>query len=114
MTLQSFKKNFVSALLVIVQNLLNKSNLNLDYSHSYFKMKFKLSLQEYEKQLKIAKKKYDKLCKQYKRCKSAYQAEMISEDLEDTRQDVIELQIILNEIRQEKKLHECDPSQFVY
>jgi F0F1-type ATP synthase membrane subunit b/b' len=77
-------------------------------------MKFKLSLQEYEKELKQAKKKYDKLCKQYKKCRSSYQAETIAEDLEDTRQDIVELQIIINEIRQEKKLHECDPTEFVY
>ena len=61
-------------------------------------MNFTKSLVEYEQDLKTAKKTYDKLCKQYKRCRSSYQAEMLAEDIEDARQDVIELQIIINEI----------------
>ena len=69
-------------------------------------MNFTQSLVEYEQDLKTAKKTYDKLCKQYKRCRSSYQAEMLAEDIEDARQDVIELQIIINEIYQSKKLAE--------
>jgi hypothetical protein len=69
-------------------------------------MNFTKSLVEYEQDLKTAKKTYDKLCKQYKRCRSSYQAEMLAEDIEDARQDVIELQIIINEIYQSKKLAE--------
>jgi hypothetical protein len=69
-------------------------------------MNFTKSLVEYEQDLKTAKKTYDKLCKQYKRCTSSYQAEMLAEDIEDARQDVIELQIIINEIYQSKKLAE--------
>ena len=64
------------------------------------------SIQEYEKDLKDVKKKYDKLRKQITRCKSDYQYEIMCEDLEDCRQDVIELQIIINEIYQSKKLAE--------
>lgn len=74
-------------------------------------MQFNKSLQEYEQELKQAKKYYDKLCKQYKKCKSSYQAEMIAEDLEDVRQDVIELQFIIDEIRQENKLKKYDQAQ---
>lgn len=72
------------------------------------------SLHEYEQDLKDTKKSYDKLCKQYKRCRSSYQAETLAEDIEDLRQDIIELQILINEIRQGKKLKDCDVEQFVY
>jgi hypothetical protein len=70
-------------------------------------MNFK-TIQEYEKDLKEAKKKYDKLVKQIKRCRSEYQYEIMCEDLEDCRQDVIELQIIITELRNKKKLAEID------
>lgn len=69
-------------------------------------MNYSKSLQEYENDLKEAKKKHDKLCKQLKKCKSSYQYEMIAEDVEDARQDVIELQIIITELRNKKKLSE--------
>lgn len=70
-------------------------------------MNFK-TIQEYEKDLKEAKKKYDKLVKQIKRCRSEYQYEIMCEDLEDCRQDVIELQILITELRKQKKLAEID------
>lgn len=70
-------------------------------------MNFK-TIQEYEKDLKDAKKKYDKLTKQIKRCRSEYQYEIMCEDLEDCRQDVIELQIIITDLRKQKKLAEID------
>ena len=70
-------------------------------------MNFK-SIQEYEKDLKDAKKRYDKLAKQIKRCRYEYQYEIMCEDLEDCRQDVIELQIIITELRNKKKLAEID------
>jgi archaellum component FlaC len=66
------------------------------------------TIQEYEKDLKDAKKKYDKLTKQIRRCKSDYQYEMLCEDLEDCRQDIIELQIIITELCKQKKLAEID------
>ena len=66
------------------------------------------SISEYEKNLKVAKKKYDKLTKQIKRCKSDYQYEMMVEDLEDTRQDIIEIQLIIQDLRNQKKLAEVD------
>jgi hypothetical protein len=66
------------------------------------------SISEYEKNLKVAKKKYDKLTKQIKRCKSDYQYEMMAEDLEDTRQDIIEIQLIIQDLRNQKKLAEVD------
>ncbi|NDG30032.1 hypothetical protein EB118_08125 [bacterium] len=77
-------------------------------------MKFTKSLAEYEQDLKSIKKTYTKLSKQYKNCKSAYEAELIAEDLEDYRQDIIELQIIINEIIQNKPLKNCSTSKLVY
>jgi archaellum component FlaC len=68
------------------------------------------SIQDYEKQLKDVKKKYDKLTKQIRRCKSEYQYEIMCEDLEDCRQDMIELQLIIRDLRQQKKLAEIDVS----
>jgi hypothetical protein len=66
------------------------------------------SIQEYEKDLKEAKKRYDKLTKQIRNCKSEYQYEIMCEDLEDCRQDVFELQLIIKDLRQQKKLAEID------
>lgn len=66
------------------------------------------SIQEYEKDLKEAKKKYEKLTKQIRKCRSEYQYEIMCEDLEDCRQDVIELQLIIKDLRQQKKLAEVD------
>lgn len=70
-------------------------------------MNFK-SIQEYEKDLKEAKKRYDKLTKQIKKCKSEYQYEMLCEDLEDAREDVVELQLIIKDLRKQKKLAEVE------
>ena len=61
-------------------------------------------------QLRDAKKTYDKLCKKYKKTRSEY----LLEDIEDLRQDIIELQVLINEMKQGKPLHKCDSSQFVY
>jgi archaellum component FlaC len=66
------------------------------------------SIQEYEKDFKDCKKKYEKLTKQIRRCKSEYQYEMLCEDLEDCRQDMIELQILITELRNKKKLAELE------
>jgi archaellum component FlaC len=66
------------------------------------------TIQEYEKDLKDVKKKYDKLSKQIRRCKSEYQYEIMCEDLEDCRQDIIELQILIAELRNKKKLAEIE------
>ena len=77
-------------------------------------MNFTKSLAEYEQDLKTSKKDYTKLGKQYQNCRSASEAELIAEDLEDYRQDIIELQIIINEIIQNKPLKDCDSSLFVY
>jgi predicted nucleic acid-binding Zn-ribbon protein len=66
------------------------------------------SIQEYEKDLKDAKKRYDKMSKQIRKCKSDYQYEMMCEDMEDCRQDIVELQLIIKDLRQQKKLAELE------
>ncbi len=73
-------------------------------------MNYKKSLTEYEKELKEAKKRFDKLQKQYKKCRSAYQAEMIYDDLTILNEDISELQLIVKDLRQQKKLAELDAS----
>ena len=71
-------------------------------------MNYTKSLTEYEKELKEAKKKFDKLSKQYKKCRSAYQAEMIYDDLTILNEDISELQLIVKDLRQQKKFAELD------
>ena len=39
---------------------------------------------------------------------------MLREDVEDFRQDIIELQIVINELKQGKTLYQSDSTQFVY
>ena len=71
-------------------------------------MNYTKTLSEYEKELKEAKKKFDKLQKQYKKSRSAYQAEMIYDDLTIHNEDIAELQLIVKDLRQQKKLAELD------
>lgn len=69
-----------------------------------------ITVEDYQTQLRDAKKTYDKLNKQYKKTRSEY----LLEDIEDLRQDIVELQILINEAKQGKPLHLCDTSKFVY
>jgi len=69
-----------------------------------------MTIEEYQQQLRQVKKDYEKACKQYKKSKSIF----LREDIEDLRQDMIELQVLINEMKQGKPLHQCDSSQFVY
>lgn len=62
------------------------------------------TLQEYEKELKAQKKKFDKMTKQYKKCTSNYQAEMLYDDLTILSEDIRQLQLIVKELREEKRL----------
>lgn len=72
------------------------------------------TVSDYLKQLKEAKKEYDKLCKEYKKTKNNSLKEYLREDIEDLRQDIIQIQISMNELKQGKPLHLCDTSQFDY
>ena len=71
-------------------------------------MNYTKTLAEYDQELKEAKKKFDKLTKQYKKCRSAYQAEMMYDDLTILNEEIAELQMIVKELRQEKKLAKLD------
>ena len=76
-------------------------------------MNYTKPLSEYEKELKEAKKRFDKLSKQYKKCRSAYQAEMMYDDLTILNEDIAELQMIVKELRQQKKLAELEVWQML-
>jgi hypothetical protein len=60
-------------------------------------------IKDLEKELKLEKKRYDKLCKQLKKCRSSYQYEMMLEDVEDCRQDITELQLMIQDLRRKEK-----------
>ena len=77
-------------------------------------MTYDQKLTDYQQDLKQVKKEYDKKCKELKKARSSYQAEILREEVEELRQDIICLQISINEIKQGKPLHECDTTQFVY
>jgi predicted nucleic acid-binding Zn-ribbon protein len=64
------------------------------------------NLKELEKELKTEKKRFDKLCKQLRRCTSAFQYETLNEEAEDVRQDIIQLQLLIQDLRREKKEEE--------
>ena len=71
-------------------------------------MNYSKSIQEYEKELKEAKKKFDKLQKQYKKCRSSFQAEMLYDDLTILNEEICELQLIVKELRQQRKFAEIE------
>lgn len=68
------------------------------------------SVKDLEKELKSLKKKYDKLCKQIRKCRTEYQYDVMAEDIEDCRQDILELQLLIQDLRRkemkEKELEE--------
>jgi predicted nucleic acid-binding Zn-ribbon protein len=64
------------------------------------------NLKELEKELKAEKKRFDKLCKQLRRCTSSFQYENLNEEAEDVRQDIIQLQLIIQDLRRKKKEEE--------
>ena len=69
-------------------------------------MKYPHSIDHYQQELRQVKKEYDKKTKQLKKVKSLYQAEMIREDIEYLLQDKVELELIIKEIKQERKYQE--------
>lgn len=71
----------------------------------------KTILQEKEGELREAKKKFDKLSKQYKKCTSNHRSEMIYDDLVILNEDIAELNFIVKELRQQKKLTKFDSRQ---
>ena len=64
------------------------------------------NLKELEKELKAEKKRFDKLCKQLRRCTSSFQYENLNEEAEEVRQDIIQLQLIIQDLRRKRKEEE--------
>ena len=71
-------------------------------------MNYSKSIQDYEKDLKEAKKRYDKLLKQMKKARSSYQYENLADEAEVLYEDIAELQMIITDLRKQKKLAEID------
>jgi len=71
-------------------------------------MKFTKSIQEYEQDLKEAKKKYEKLLKQMKKARSEYHYYNLSDEAEVLYEDIAELQMTITDLRKQKKLAEID------
>lgn len=77
-------------------------------------MKLSKSLSEYQQELRQSKKEYDKLCKKLKKAKSSYQVEILREDIEDMRQDIVELQLIIEDLKQQKEFDDYNSEQLAY
>ena len=71
-------------------------------------MNYSKSIQDYEKDLKEAKKKYEKLLKQMKKARSSFQYENLADEAEVLYEDIAELQMIITDLRKQKKLAEID------
>jgi predicted nucleic acid-binding Zn-ribbon protein len=69
-------------------------------------MNFTKSIQEYEQDLKEAKKKYEKLLKQMKKARSEYHYYNLSDEAEVLYEDIAELQMTITDLRKQKKLTE--------
>ena len=71
-------------------------------------MNYSKSIQDYEKELKEGKKKYEKLLKQMKKARSSYQYENLADEAEVLYEDIAELQMMITYLRKKKKLAEID------
>lgn len=71
-------------------------------------MNYSKSIQDYEKDLKEAKKRYDKLLKQMKKARSSFQYENLADEAEVLYEDIAELQMMITDLRKQKKLAEID------
>ena len=71
-------------------------------------MNYSKSIQDYEKQLKEAKKKCEKLLKQMKKARSDYHYYNLSDDAEILYEDITNLQMTITDLRKQKKLAEID------
>jgi len=70
-------------------------------------MNFTKSIQEYEQDLKESKKKYEKLLKQMKKARSEYHYYNLSDEAEVLYEDIAELQMMITDLRKQKKLAEA-------
>ena len=71
-------------------------------------MNYSKSIQDYEKEIKEAKKKYEKLLKQMKKARTSFQYENLADEAEVLYEDIVELQMTITDLRKQKKLAEID------
>ncbi len=71
-------------------------------------MNYSKSIQDYEKELKEAKKKYEKLIKQMKKARTEYHYYNLSDEAEVLYEDIADLQMRITDLRKQKKLAEID------
>jgi predicted nucleic acid-binding Zn-ribbon protein len=71
-------------------------------------MNYSKSIQDYEKDLKEAKKKYEKLLKQMKKARTEYHYYNLSDEAEVLYEDIADLQMTITDLRKQKKLAEID------
>ena len=71
-------------------------------------MNYSKSIQDYEKELKEAKKKYEKLLKQMKKARTEYHYYTLSDEAEVLYEDIADLQMRITDLRKQKKLAEID------
>jgi len=69
-------------------------------------MNYSKSIRDYEKDLKEAKKKYEKLLRQMKKARSEYQYYNLSDEAEVLYEDIADIQMIVTDLRKQKKLTE--------
>ena len=71
-------------------------------------MNYSKSIQDYEKHLKEAKKKCEKLLKQMKKARSDYHYYNLSDEAEILYEDIANLQMTIIDLRKQKKLAGID------
>jgi len=69
-------------------------------------MNYSKSIRDYEKDLKEAKEKYEKLLRQMKKARSEYQYYNLSDEAEVLYEDIADIQMIVTDLRKQKKLTE--------
>lgn len=64
------------------------------------------SIQEYEKELKTEKKRFDKLSKRLKKCRSNYEYDTLYDEIETLHEDIQALQLLITDLRRKKRKEE--------
>lgn len=61
------------------------------------------SIQDYEKELKAEKKRFDKLSKKLNKCRSEGEYYALYDEVETLHEDIQALQLLITELRRKKK-----------
>jgi predicted nucleic acid-binding Zn-ribbon protein len=61
------------------------------------------SIKELESELKISKKKLDKLQKRLKKCRSSFEYENLYDEAETLHEDIMQLQLLIQEQRRKEQ-----------